>query len=121
MIFKPLSLGFIGGSIDSAVGAVHNIASQMDNRWQLTAGCFSTDQGMNHETASQWGLNDDQLYSNWPEMLSAEQGKLDAVVVLTPTPSHAEIVLAAIGLGYPVICEKALAISSERLVNPNYS
>jgi predicted dehydrogenase len=46
-------------------------------------------------------------------MFENEKGKLDAVVVLTPTPSHTEIVLSALEQGYAVICEKALAASSK--------
>ncbi len=40
---RPLSLGFIGGGINSAIGLTHNIASQMDGHFQLTTGCFSRD------------------------------------------------------------------------------
>ncbi|MBT6669804.1 MAG: gfo/Idh/MocA family oxidoreductase, partial [Gammaproteobacteria bacterium] len=36
-----LSLGFIGGGINSAVGQAHYCASQMDKRWDLCAGVFS--------------------------------------------------------------------------------
>ena len=44
-------------------------------------------------------------------MLLNEGGDLDAVCVLTPTPDHAETVIAALGEGFDVICEKALATS----------
>ncbi|HOM11316.1 MAG TPA: gfo/Idh/MocA family oxidoreductase, partial [Spirochaetota bacterium] len=36
-------IGFIGGAINSAVGTVHKIASQMDGKFKLVAGCFSKD------------------------------------------------------------------------------
>jgi len=49
-------------------------------------------------------------------LLHCEKGTIDAVVVLTPTPSHTEIVIAAIEAGYPVICEKALATSSAECI-----
>jgi predicted dehydrogenase len=54
-----------------------------------------------------------RLYDNWQSLLDEEQERLDAVVVLTPTPQHAEMVIAAINHGIPVICEKALAASPE--------
>ena len=110
---KPLNLGFIGGSINSAVGATHKIASQMDGRWHLSSGCFSTDQKSNIQTAEAWGVSQDRTYKTWKELLSAEQGILDAIVVLTPTPCHAEIVIPALEQGYAVICEKAMAVSSD--------
>ena len=41
---KPLTLAFIGGGLNSAVGKVHATASQMDNIWELVCGCFSTNE-----------------------------------------------------------------------------
>ena len=114
MIAKPLKLGFIGGGLESAVGTTHKIASQMDNRWKLCAGCFSTDLNKNRLTAEAWQVDNDRVYSDWQALLNAGQEQLDAVVVLTPTPFHDDIVIAAIEQGYPVICEKALTTSSEK-------
>ena len=110
---KPLLIGFIGGSIESAVGQTHQIASQMDGRWKLVAGCFSRSSDINSKTAEHWGLEKQQTYGSWHELLEHEQGKLDAVVILTPTPSHTEIVIKALMLGYAVICEKALTSSTQ--------
>lgn len=109
---SPLNLGFIGGAIESAVGTTHKISSQMDNRWHLVSGCFSTDTKSNENTAKSWGIEQDRVYNSWQDLLLSEKNKIDAVVVLTPTPSHAEIVCSALKHGYPVICEKALAVSS---------
>ncbi|MCU7946754.1 MAG: Gfo/Idh/MocA family oxidoreductase [Candidatus Thiodiazotropha sp. (ex Cardiolucina cf. quadrata)] len=105
---SALKLGFIGGSIDSAVGATHKISSQMDDRWVLSAGCFSKHDSSNFKTASAWGVAPERVYPSYHELLAAEVNQLDAVAVLTPTPSHTEVVLAALEHGYPVICEKAL-------------
>ncbi len=110
---RTLQLGFIGGAIDSAVGNTHKIASQMDGRWNLAAGCFSTDENDNTQTARMWGVPQGRVYLNWKCLLAEEKDKLDAVVILTPTPSHTEIVISALEQGYAVICEKALATSSD--------
>ena len=110
---QPLNLGFIGGALTSAVGTTHKIASQMDGRWLLSSGCFSSDQKLNIETARAWGVPHNRVHNNWKELLQAEHDELDAVVILTPTPSHAQIVISALDQGYAVICEKALAVSSE--------
>jgi len=112
MSSNTLNLAFIGGAIESAVGTTHKISSQMDGRWRLVSGCFSTDKKSNARTAESWGVNPDRLYDSWHDLLLSEKDKIDAVVVLTPTPSHAEIVCSALQQGYPVICEKALAVSS---------
>ena len=109
---EPLKLGFIGGATDSAIGATHRIASQMDGRWQLASGCFSTDEQINIETAQVSHVPADRLYADWQSLLGAERDSLDAIAVLTPTPIHTEIVISALEQGYAVICEKAVAVSS---------
>ena len=108
---KPLEIGFIGGALNSAIGTTHKIASQMDGRWNLVSGCFSTKEKSNNDTATAWNIPLERTYDSWRQMLEQEQGKLDAIAILTPTPTHTEIVIAAAELGYAVICEKTLAIS----------
>jgi predicted dehydrogenase len=109
---RPLNIGFIGGGQNSAIGLTHRIAVEMDRRFLLKAGCFSTHQNINHETGKAWGVDPDRIYDNWQALLTQENKRLDAIAVLTPIPSHAEIVIHALDLGYPVISEKPLASSS---------
>ena len=103
----PLRLGFIGGSLTSAVGYVHVVASQLDGEWQLVAGCFSRDHQVNQQSAARWRIDPNYCFDNWQQMVN--RVALDAVVVLTPTPSHTEIVCHLLEQGIAVICEKALA------------
>ncbi|MCI5136832.1 MAG: gfo/Idh/MocA family oxidoreductase [Candidatus Electrothrix sp. AR1] len=110
--FKSLKLGFIGGGVNSAVGCTHQIASQMDRRWILKAGCFSRNTDINALTAEKWGVDQSRVYSDYKILLKKER-ELDAIVILTPTPIHHDMVTEALRLGYPVICEKALATSSQ--------
>ena len=91
----------------------HFVASQMDNAWELQAGCFSQDNQENLETAKVYRIVEDRLYSDWRSMLEAEKGRLNAITVLTPTPLHYEMVCACLEKGYAVICEKALATTSQ--------
>ena len=84
----PMSLGFIGGSLNSAVGYTHFVSSAMDKRWTLVAGCFSTNTQRNRESAKAYGIAADRTYGSWRDMLKKEKGRLDAIVVLTPTPAH---------------------------------
>ncbi|HTH94761.1 MAG TPA: Gfo/Idh/MocA family oxidoreductase [Rhodocyclaceae bacterium] len=106
---RPLSIGFIGGAQNSAVGYAHFVACRMDNRWQLDAGCFSTHPEQNHESATRYGVAPERNYGDWHEMLQQERSRLDAILVVTPTPAHREMVGACLEAGIPVICEKALA------------
>lgn len=112
---KTYEVGFIGGGYQSAVGYTHKIASHMDNCWKLVAGCFSQDIVKNKVTASQWGVPQNRLYENWQELLEKEKGKLDAIVILSPTPEHLIMVVTALEAGFPVICEKSLACSVEEI------
>ena len=110
---KPLKLAFIGGSIDSAIGYTHYIASQMDHLFSLNAGCFSRTEEINKKTALTWGIPEEHLYSNWETLLEDEKDNLDAVVILTPTQEHFKMIMKALDLGYAVISEKALVSTYE--------
>ena len=118
----PLSLGFIGGGLSSTIGQAHFAASRLDGRWQLSAGFFSRQREMNCKTAETWHIPQDRLYETWQSFVASEKDKLDAVVVLTPTPEHLEIVCALINEGIPIICEKPLVSSMEEsdLINQTY-
>jgi len=106
---KPLKLAFIGGSIDSAIGYTHYIASQMDHLFVLIAGCFSRQEDVNQKTSIMLGIEPERLYSDWKELLEKEINNVDAVVILAPTPNHHEMVMKALSLDYSIICEKPLA------------
>ena len=108
----PFKIGFIGGGLNSAVGNTHRIACEMDRRWRLVAGCFSSHAAVNHETANSWGLDPARVYDDWRTLLAREKGALDALCLLTPTPMHAGMVVAALEAGHAVICEKAMATTS---------
>ena len=81
-----LRLGFIGGGINSAVVSTHFIASQMDGRFKVVAGCFSRHADINAQTAQHWSISPDRKYDNAEKFLLDEKDQLDAVVILTPTP-----------------------------------
>lgn len=109
---RPLSLGFIGGSLRSAVGYAHSVACRMDGRWGIVAGCFSTNDLVNQETAQAYDVSADRTYPQWRDMLAQEKQRLDAILILSPTPLHGEMVIGCLEEGIPVICEKSLAVSS---------
>lgn len=113
MSAKSLRLAFIGGGVNSAVGSTHFIASQMDGLFKVACGSFSRNADINVATAERWGIAPGRVYSDWRVLLKEEKKDLDAVVILTPTPNHPEQVLTALTEGYSVICEKALATSTQ--------
>jgi predicted dehydrogenase len=108
----PLRVAFIGGAVSSAIGRTHFDACRMDGHFEVTAGCFSRSPEENKRSASLYGVGNDRVYESWEQLLSAERGRIDLIIVLTPTPSHTPIVNAALQVGYRVLCEKALSVSS---------
>ena len=84
----------------------------MDKRWSLKSGCFSIEPPVNSDTGKVYGVPRDRVYDEWRDMLTQERDLLDAIVVVTPTPTHCEIVTSCLEAGVPVICEKALAVDS---------
>jgi predicted dehydrogenase len=108
---QPLRIGFIGGGLNSAVGYTHYASSHLDGLFRLEAGCFSRDWEINMATAARYEVKPERTYACWRQLISMEAERLDAVVILTPTPTHAEIVKRALAVGVAVICEKALATS----------
>jgi len=111
MSHKPLKLAFVGGGLHSAIGATHKIASQMDGFFRLEAGCFSRDLDKNRQTASAWGV--ERIYADSRELIEEEKQSIDALVVLTPTTKHTQVILDALQAAIPVISEKTLTHTLE--------
>jgi predicted dehydrogenase len=109
---RALSLGFVGGAPNSAAGYAHFAAARMDNLWSLDAGAFSTHEEVNRHAGAVYGVDASRTYAGLEELLAVEVDRLDAVALLTPTPLHYEMTLSCLRAGLPVICEKALALSS---------
>jgi predicted dehydrogenase len=103
-----LQVAFIGGGINSAVGRAHFNAINLDGRFRLVAGSFSRDPDINRRSARFYGVDEARTHADFDSLLAAEASRLDAVIVLTPTPFHLAPILAALEAGTPVICEKAL-------------
>lgn len=103
-------MGIIGGSINSAVGRTHIIASQLDNKWAIVSGCFSRNEKLSYDTAKEYGVDSKRIYTDWELFLETEKSLIDAVCILTPTNAHKAMILKALQLNIPIICEKALAM-----------
>lgn len=114
---KKLRLAFIGGAYESAVGRSHRIAVEMDQRFELVAGCFSRSPERSQESAIKYGVDPDRAYSDVQSLIHAEAGQIDAAVILTPQDKHFEHVTACIAGNIPVICEKALVCSPAEAVS----
>ena len=106
---RPLKLGFVGGGLNSAIGRVHYSAALMDGLFRVECGVFSRNRQICRSTAERYCFNADKGYASLNEMLSKES--LDAIVVMTPTPNHSEILKSLASYDVGVICEKPLVSS----------
>lgn len=106
-----LKLAFIGGGINSAVGYAHYCASHLDGKFELVTGAFSRDPEINEKTAQQYGVTN-RYYSDWNTLIEQESANLDAVVILTPTPNHFEMIAKCFSHNLAVICEKSVTMDS---------
>lgn len=112
---KPLRVACLGGGYNSAIGRTHITALSMDRRFKVVAGCFSLDAPENAFSAEAYGVEPSRLYNSLDEILAQETGRVDALVILTPTDQHASQVVNSLTKKIPVICEKALAVDSDEI------
>ncbi len=104
----PISVAMIGGGINSAIGQVHVIAMQMDRCFSLIAGCFSRDNDVNRRSAIKYDVDPVRVYKTPKDLLEAERGIINTVVVASPIQSHYEHITMALALGFNVISDKPL-------------
>ncbi|HZW07128.1 MAG TPA: Gfo/Idh/MocA family oxidoreductase [Phycisphaerales bacterium] len=110
---SPLKLGMIGGGRDAFIGAVHRLAAQLDNSFVLTAGALSSTPEKSLASARELGLAAERSYGTWQELLAGERkrppgDRIDAVTIVTPNHTHADIARAFVEAGIAVICDKPL-------------
>lgn len=94
--------------MNSAVGNVHRISSQLDGRWKLVGGMFSRNPEINKQSAAVYGLADTQCFDNLGDLVE-HKNEFDAVSVLSPTNLHYEHISTLISNEIQVISEKSMA------------
>ena len=112
---SKLKLGMVGGGQGAFIGAVHRIASRIDDRWEMVAGALSSDPARAEASAKELGLA--RSYGSFEEM-AKEEAKLkdgiDAVSIVTPNHMHAAPSVAFLNAGIHVICDKPLAATQDQ-------
>lgn len=106
-----LRLGMVGGGRDAFIGAVHRIASRIDDQYDLVAGCFSSTPEKSAASGADLGITPARVYSSYAEMAQREARRkdgIDAVSIVTPNHLHAPIAREFLKRGIHVICDKPL-------------
>lgn len=109
--FRRIRLGMVGGGRDAFIGGVHRIASRIDDRFELVAGCFSSTAEKSKASGADLGLPDDRVYSDFTEMAKREgrlKNGIEAVSIVTPNHVHFAAAKEFLKRGIHVICDKPL-------------
>ena len=106
---RRLRLGMVGGGPGAFIGAVHRLASRMDDRYELVAAALSSDPQRGISAAKD--LRIPRAYGSFEEMAKAESKRpdgIEAVSIVTPNNLHYAPAKAFLEAGIHVICDKPL-------------
>ena len=106
-----IRLGMVGGGRDAFIGAVHRIASRVDDKYELVAGCFSSTPEKSRASGADLGLPEDRVYGDFNEMAKREgrlKAGIEAVAIVTPNHMHYAAARPFLQRGIHVICDKPL-------------
>ena len=109
-----IKLGMVGGGEGAFIGAVHRIASRIDDHYELVAGALSATPDKARRSGQALGLATDRIYDDYASMAKAEAKRADgieAVAIVTPNNVHAGPTYAFLKAGIHVICDKPLTVS----------
>jgi predicted dehydrogenase len=109
-----IRLGMVGGGEGAFIGAVHRIASRIDDHYELVAGALSSTPEKSRRSGAALGLAADRIYDDFESMAKAEAKRSDgieAVAIVTPNHMHAPPTYAFLKAGIHVICDKPLTTS----------
>jgi predicted dehydrogenase len=109
-----IRLGMVGGGEGAFIGAVHRIASRIDDHYELVAGALSSTAEKSQRSGKALGLAEDRIYDDFESMAKAEAKRpdgIEAVAIVTPNDMHAPSAYAFLKAGIHVICDKPLTTS----------
>ncbi len=109
-----IRLGMVGGGEGAFIGAVHRIASRIDDQYELVAGALSSTPEKARRSGEALGLAADRIYDDYESMAKAEAKRpdgIEAVSIVTPNHMHAGPAYAFLKAGVHVICDKPLTVS----------
>ena len=106
---RRLRLGMVGGGPGAFIGAVHRIASRIDDKYELVAASLSSSPEKTRAAAAE--LHIARAYGSYQEMAEAESkrdDRIDVVAIVTPNYTHHAIAKAFLAAGIHVICDKPM-------------
>ncbi len=115
---RTIRIGMVGGGEGAFIGEIHRQAMRLTGCIDLVAGAFQRNADASRRFGASLGLDAARAYGSYTELLTAEsaldeQHRIDAVAIVTPNDSHADIACAALEAGFHVMCDKPLATDLE--------
>lgn len=111
LLGRRLRLAVIGGGPGSFIGAMHRQAARLDDCYELVAAALSSDPEKSLASGMTLGLPSERSYRDGLALLQAEatrEGGADVIAIMTPNDSHFAYAMAALDLGFDVICDKPM-------------
>lgn len=108
---RRLRLGFVGGGRGGLVGDWHASGARLSNHWEIVAGALSSKPENAAASARDWMIPPDRSYADYREMAAQEAARddgVEAVSIVTPNFTHAEIASAFLKAGIDVILDKPM-------------
>lgn len=106
---RRIRLGMVGGGNDAFIGAVHRIASRIDDKYELVAGALSSTAEKARASGEALGLP--RIYEDFKKMAAREARRkngIEAVAIVTPNHVHYAAAREFLKRGIHVICDKPL-------------
>jgi predicted dehydrogenase len=103
-----LKLGMIGGGQGAFIGAVHRIASRIDDEYELVCGAFSSDPEKAKASGIMLGLPAERSYTSYKELIEKEKllpenERVQVISIVTPNHVHFEPAKMALENGFHVL------------------
>jgi predicted dehydrogenase len=106
-----IRLGMVGGGAGAFIGAVHRIASRIDDQYELVAGALSSTPEKSQQSGAELGLDPSRTYDDFRSMAIREaklKNGIEAVSIVTPNHMHYPAAKEFLRRGIHVICDKPL-------------
>lgn len=116
MAAARVRLGMVGGGRGAFIGAVHRIASRIDDKYELVAGALSSNPDNAKASGQDLLIAPERSYTSYEEMFKAEAARedgIEAVAIVTPNHMHFPVAKAALEAGINVICDKPVTRTLE--------
>ena len=108
----------IGGGRGAFIGAVHRIASAIDQQVELVCGAFSSSPEKSKASGEDFYLPENRCYGSYAEMMEKENAlpedqRMDFVAIVTPNHVHFPAAKAALEAGFNVLSDKPATLNIE--------